>query len=148
MIKQFVASAFALLVLSGSAVAAEGWMTNVDEALEKAKKDKKPVMVEFTGSDWCPPCIMMEKKVFSKPEFSTKASEKYILVKIDIPKGDKELSKKNQKVLKKYKVRGVPTVVLFDQDGKEFDRFTAAQYPEVEKFLAHLNEALEKKDMD
>lgn len=147
-IKQFMTSVFALLILSGSAVAAEGWLTNVDEALVKAKKENKPVMVEFTGSDWCPPCKMMQKKVFSKEEFKTKASEKFILVKIDIPRSNKELYNKNQKVLKKYKVRGVPTVILFDKDGKEFDRFSASQYPEVSKFLAHLNEALEKKDMD
>lgn len=147
-LKQFLTAALALFVISGSTMAAEGWMTNVDDALAKAKKEKKPVMVEFTGSDWCPPCIMMQKKVFSKPDFVSKASEKFILVKIDIPRGDKELSKKNQEVLKKYKVRGVPTVVLFGEDGKEFDRFTASQYPEVPKFLAHLDAALEKKDME
>ena len=123
-------------------------MTNVDDALAKGKKDKKPVLVEFTGSDWCPPCIMMHKKVFSKKEFVSKASEKFILVKIDIPKADKKLSEKNQKVLQKYKVQGVPTVVLFGEDGKEFNRFTASQFPDVSKFLAHLDSALEQKDMD
>ncbi|NWK56404.1 DUF953 domain-containing protein [Verrucomicrobiaceae bacterium N1E253] len=147
--KQWMTAAVAMIAISASAVAGgKDWMTNVDDALAKAKTDKKPVMVEFTGSDWCPPCIMMDKKVFSKKSFVSKASEKFILVKIDIPRADKELSKKNQKVLKKYKVQGVPTVVLFDEEGKEFNRFTASQYPDVSKFLAHLDQALEKKDMD
>ena len=139
---------FALVAISSLATAGEDWMTNVDDALAKGKEQKKPVLVEFTGSDWCPPCIMMHKKVFSKKEFTDKASEKFILVKIDIPKADKELSKKNQKVLKKYKVQGVPTVILFGDDGKEFDRFTASAYPEMSTFLEHLDTALDKKDMD
>ena len=123
-------------------------MTDVDAALAKAKKEKKPVMVEFTGSDWCPPCIMMHKKVFSKKAFTDGASKKYILVKIDIPKADKALYKKNQKVLKKYKVSGVPTVLLFGDNGKEFSRFSASQFPTVKGFLAQLDTAYEKKDMD
>ncbi|NNJ85638.1 MAG: DUF953 domain-containing protein [Akkermansiaceae bacterium] len=137
-----------MITLTSIATAASGWMTNVDEALAKGKKENKPVMVEFTGSDWCPPCIMMHKKVFSKKAFTDAASKKFILVKIDIPRKDKELYAKNQKVLKKYRVSGVPTVILFDADGKEFSRFSASQFPSVESFLANLDSALEKKDMD
>lgn len=147
-IKLLLTTAVALFAVSSSCIAGDDWMTNVDDALTKAKKEKMPVMVEFTGSDWCPPCIMMHDKVFSKKSFTSKASKKFILVKIDIPKKDKELAKKNQKVLKKYKVRGVPTVVLFDQDGKEFDRFSASKYPSVNEFLAHLDSSIVKKDMD
>jgi len=147
-IKTFITTTLALFILSSAAMAGSGWMTDVDAALAKAKTDKKPVLVEFTGSDWCPPCMMMHKNVFSKKEFMTKASEKFILVKIDIPRGNKELYAKNQKVLAKYKVGGVPTVILFDADGKEFERFTASRYNTVSKFLDHLDKALKKKDMD
>lgn len=147
-IKRLITTTLALLVFSSAAMAGSDWMTDVDTALAKGKKEKKAVMVEFTGSDWCPPCIMMHEKVFSQKEFVSKASEKFILVKIDIPEGDKALKEKNQKVLGKYKVQGVPTVILFDADGKEFDRFTASKYATVSKFLAHLDGALERKDMD
>jgi thiol:disulfide interchange protein len=147
-IKLLMTTAFALVALSGVSLAGSGWMTDVDAALAKAKTEKKPVMVEFTGSDWCPPCIMMHKKVFSKKAFTDAASKKYILVKIDIPNKDKALKKKNQKVLKKYKVSGVPTVVLFGDDGKEFSRFSASQFPTVKGFLAQLDTEHEKKDMD
>ncbi len=138
----------AIIALSGVSLAGSEWMTNVDDALAKAKTEKKPVMVEFTGSDWCPPCIMMHKKVFSKTSFTDAASKKFILVKIDIPKKDPELKKMNAKVMKKYKVRGVPTVLLFDEAGKEFSRFSASQFPSVKAFLGQLDSALEKKDMD
>jgi len=97
---------------------------------------------------------MMHKNVFSKSKFVKGASKNYVLVKIDIPRGDKALYAKNQKVLKKYKVRGVPTVILFNAEGKEFDRFGASRLPDAEKpptvdeFVAYLNKAIKKKDMD
>ena len=145
-IRLAVGAAFAACALVSTA--AEGWLTDVDAGIAKAKETKKAVMVEFTGSDWCPPCIMMGKEVFGKEDFVKKASEKYVLVKIDIPKKDPELTKKNEPVMEKYKVQGVPTVVLLDAEGKEFDRFTASKYRTVETFIEQLNKSLEKKDME
>ena len=147
-IKQLITTAIALVTLSATATAGQGWMTDIDAALAKGKTEKKAVMVEFTGSDWCPPCIMMHKKVFSKKAFTEAASKKYILVVIDIPNKDPDLKKKNSLVLEKYKVSGVPTVILFDDDGKEFSRFSASQFPSVDTFLTQIDSALEKKDMD
>lgn len=145
-------AAFALagsaLVSSAFANTLEGWSTDLEKAFEDAKKQNKPVLVEFTGSDWCPPCIAMRKNVFSKKEFVDAASKKFILVELDFPKGDKELKEKNQPYAKEYKIEGFPTVILFDSEGKEFNRFFASQYPDTEKFLAHLDSALEKKDLD
>ena len=139
----FMLSLFASVQL----MAGEGWMTDIDEAVKKAKELDKAVMVEFTGSDWCPPCKMMEKEVFSKPEFVEQASKKYVLVKIDIPNSNPELKAQNSKVMKKYKVKGVPTVILFDQEGEEFNRFTASQFKTVETFLENLEHQLKRKDM-
>lgn len=148
-IKLLLTAAVASFAIAATATAGAGWMTDIDAALAKAKTEKKDVLVEFTGSDWCPPCIMMDKKVFSKKKFTDAASKKFILVKIDIPNKDKELKKRNAKVMRKYNVNGVPTVLLFDHaDGKEYTRFSAAQFPAIDKFLAHLDDAQEKKDMD
>lgn len=126
----------------------EGWSTDLEKALVKAKAENKSVLVEFTGSDWCPPCIAMRKNVFSKKEFVTAASKKFILVELDFPKGDNELKKKNQPFAEQYKIEGFPTVVLLGPDGKEFTRFFASQFPKTEDFLKHLDEALEKKELD
>jgi thiol:disulfide interchange protein len=126
----------------------KGWETDVDAAIALAKKEGKSVMLEFTGSDWCPPCIMMSKKVFSKQEFVTAASKDFVLVHLDFPKGDKALAEKNKPYAEKYEIEGYPTVILLDGKGKEFDRFFASQYPEIDLFLAHLKAALEKKDLD
>jgi thioredoxin-related protein len=130
----------------GSAL--EGWSTDLDKALEKAKTENKALLVEFTGSDWCPPCIAMRKNVFSKKEFVDAASKNFILVELDFPKGDKDLKEKNQPFAEKYKIEGFPTVILLNSEGKEFNRFFASQYPKTDEFLKHLDEALENKDLD
>ena len=138
----------AALTASAFANTLEGWSTDLDKAFEKAKAENKSVLVEFTGSDWCPPCIAMRKNVFSKKEFVDAASKKFILVELDFPKGDQDLKKKNQPFAEKYKIEGFPTVILFNPEGKEFTRFFASQFPNTDAFLKHLDEALEKKDLD
>lgn len=138
----------AALTASAFATIPEGWSDDLDKALEKAKAEKKSVLVEFTGSDWCPPCIAMRKNVFSKKEFVDAASKKFILVELDFPKGNKELSEKNQPLAEKYKIEGFPTVILLDSTGREFNRFFASEFPKMEDFLKHLDEALEKKELD
>jgi thiol:disulfide interchange protein len=146
--KKTLLSAIATLAVTVTSLfAGEGWMTNIDEAKALSKKENKPLFVEFTGSDWCPPCMMMEKKVFSKDAFKAGAEKDFILVKIDIPNGDKKLKAKNQKVLEKYRVSGVPTVVLLDPKGKEFSRFTASKFRSVDKMLGELKRQLRLKDM-
>ncbi len=126
----------------------EGWSTDLEKAFEKAKAEKKSVLVEFTGSDWCPPCIAMRKNVFSRKEFVEAASKKYILVELDFPNGDKALKEKNQPYAEKYKIEGFPTVILFNPAGKEFTRFFASKFPKTEDFLNHIDKSLEKKDLD
>lgn len=126
----------------------EGWSGDLEKAFEKAKAEKKHVLVEFTGSDWCPPCIAMRKNVFSKKEFVDAASKRFILVELDFPKGDKALKEKNQPLAEKYRIEGFPTVILFTPEGKEFTRFFASQFPKTDEFLKHLDKALDKKDLD
>lgn len=143
-------ASFTVAALTASAFAStpKGWLTDLDKAIAQAKAENKSVLVEFTGSDWCPPCIAMRKNVFSKKEFVDAASKKFVLVELDFPKGDKELSEKNQPLAEKFKIEGFPTVVLLDSEGKEFTRFFASQFPKVEDFLKHLDEALENKELD
>lgn len=126
----------------------EGWSTDLDKALADAKAAKKSVLVEFTGSDWCPPCIAMRKNVFSTKEFVQAASKNFILVELDFPKADKELADKNKPLAEKYKIEGFPTVILLDSEGKEFNRFFASEFPKTKEFLEHLDKSLEKKGMD
>ena len=134
-----ILTTLALFLTATFATAAnEDWSTDLEAAFAKAKKEKKSVLVEFTGSDWCPPCIQMRKNVFSKKEFTSAASKDFILVELDFPRKDKALKAKNTPYAEKYKIEGFPTVILFDSKGKEYNRFFASQYPSTDKFLAHL----------
>ncbi|MDH4444260.1 MAG: thioredoxin family protein [Akkermansiaceae bacterium] len=138
----------AALTATAFATTPEGWTTDLDKALEKAKAEKKSVLVEFTGSDWCPPCIAMRKNVFSKKEFVDAAAKKFVLVELDFPKGDQAVADKNEPMAKKYNIEGFPTVILLTPEGKEITRFFASEFPQIDTFLEHINKALEKKGLD
>jgi len=143
-ILRFVALTSGVAVFSATVVAAplDGWSVDLDKAFQRAKAENKSVLVEFTGTDWCPPCVTMRTNVFSKKEFVAAAAKKFILVELDVPKGDQALQKKNSPLAEKYKITRFPTVILFTAKGKEFARFFASAYPKVDDFLNHLDATL------
>lgn len=100
---------------------ADGWETDFKAAQAAAAKSGKPMLVNFTGSDWCGWCIKLDGEVFSKEEFKSWASENVVLVKLDFPrrtKQDTAIKKQNSALAQKYSVRGFPTVLFIDAKGK------------------------------
>jgi protein disulfide-isomerase len=98
------------------------WLTDLPKAQAKAKQDKKIVMLDFTGSDWCGWCIKLNKEVFSTPEFATYAKANLVLVEVDFPKRKKisaEQQKANEALQEKYGVPGYPTLILLNGEGKK-----------------------------
>lgn len=96
------------------------WQTNLEDALAQAQKENKAVLVNFTGSDWCPWCIRLSDEVFSQKEFKDYAAQKLILVKIDFPRNTQlpDAQKQyNQALAGKFRIEGFPTVVLLRKDG-------------------------------
>jgi thiol-disulfide isomerase/thioredoxin len=113
--KKLILSLLFLATVAASA-AEPIWLTDLDAAKAQGVKENKPVLVDFTGSDWCPPCIQLHKVVFQSAEFAAVAS-KYVLVELDYPKTKSqapELKAKNAAVSKQYGVSGFPTVLLID----------------------------------
>ena len=98
------------------------WMTDLPKAQAKAKEEKKLVLMDFTGSDWCGFCIKLNKEVFSKSEFTEYAKKNLVLVEVDFPT-KKELSaaqkKANAALKEKYQINGYPTIILLDAEGKK-----------------------------
>ena len=123
---KFASFLLALLAFTfaGSALAVPppGWTDDYTKALEKAKADKKSVLLDFTGSDWCPYCIKMMKDVLTQPKFKEFAKDNLVLVELDFPHS-KPLSARvktqNKKLEKEFGVHGFPTFVLVDGDGKK-----------------------------
>lgn len=98
------------------------WITSYADALALAKQQKKLVLADFTGSDWCVWCKRLKEEVFDKPEFSSWAEKNVILLEIDFPRStpqNDELKKQNEKLAKDFKVEGYPTILFLDANGKK-----------------------------
>jgi thioredoxin-related protein len=134
----------AVLLVAGLAVQvyATEWMTDLPKALEKAKSEKKLVMMEFTGSDWCPPCKALHKNVMTSPEFEAYASTNLVLVELDFPNKkpqSDELKKSNAALAKQYKIEGYPTVIVLDAEGKELSKDVGYSGEKPEQFIEKLS---------
>jgi thioredoxin-related protein len=112
-----------LIVFSFIATIASGaeWQTDYEQALATAKNAKKCVLLNFTGSDWCGPCILMHKRVFAKTAFLEYAEKYLVPVGVDypvhkaLPAKEKE---QNEHLKEQYHVEQFPTVILLNPDGK------------------------------
>lgn len=118
---------FFFLLLAGcfltTVVRGSGWQTDYEQALATAKVTKKCVLLAFTGSDWCGPCIEMEKVVFSQAAFLNFAKANLVLVEVDYPRRKvlpEKVKKQNELLKRQYRIdrSGFPTVVLLAPDGK------------------------------
>jgi len=100
------------------------WQTDMNKALEISKKSKKPIMLFFTGSDWCGWCIRLQKEVLTTPEFAKWAKDNVVLVELDFPRRtpqQPEIQKQNAELQQALGVRGYPTVWFVNatkKDGK------------------------------
>lgn len=116
---------FVLSLTVSSGFSAVKWYTDVNEAAAAAKAEKKPVLLDFTGSDWCVWCKRLKSEVFDTPEFQGYAAENLILVEVDFPESkpqSAEQKKANDSLAKAFKVDGYPTIVLLNSDGQPIGR--------------------------
>lgn len=125
MMKQlFSTVVFALLFAMAPSLLADapkGWGTDYDAALARAAKEKRPVLALFTGSDWCPYCVQLEKKVLKDSSFRKFAEKNVVLLYLDFPRKkplSETLTAQNKKLAVKYGVKGFPTSLLLNADGK------------------------------
>ena len=101
------------------------WLTDLPKAQAQAKAENKIVLIDFTGSDWCGWCIKFKKEVLDTPEFQEYAAKNVVLVELDYPhKKDQsaDVKKANADLKKQYDVKGFPTLVVLDKNGKEIGR--------------------------
>ena len=115
----------ALLLFAGS-FAAEAqelvWETNVTKAMEVSKETKKPLLLFFTGSDWCGWCIRLQKEVLKTPEFAAWAKENVVLVELDYPRKapqTEDIKKQNNELQMAFGIQGFPTIILANATTKE-----------------------------
>ena len=124
-----------------------GWITNLEDGFKIAKKDNKHVFVLFTGSDWCPPCKKLHHDILESEQFEKFAKDNLVLIMLDFPRKKQnklspEQTKYNQNLSRKYHVRGFPTVVMFNADGKELNRWVGYRPSDVQTMIGKYSEVL------
>jgi protein disulfide-isomerase len=133
----------------------EGWLINLDEAYAQSKKSGKPILANFTGSDWCGWCKRLTKDVFSKNDFKTWASDNVILLELDYPRRKKlpeDIRSQNSGLQRAFKVRGYPTIWVFNIDkdsaGKyQIDALGKTGYTKtVAEFTTGINKMIDKSN--
>ncbi len=99
------------------------WQTNFDKAKEIALNENKKIILVFQGSDWCAPCIKLDKEIRSTKEFTTYAKKHFVMLKADFPRKKKNklsetVNNNNKKLMELYNKKGFfPFVVVLDKNG-------------------------------
>jgi protein disulfide-isomerase len=123
-----LSAALAAFALTASALAdREPWTENYAQALDKARKEKKMVLMSFVASESSAQCKKQEDEVFSKPEFKDYAAKNLVLLELDFPKTKEqtnEVKEQNRTLNGQYNVRQFPTIVLLSSAGEVVTRFT------------------------
>ncbi|MFC6095909.1 thioredoxin family protein [Flavobacterium qiangtangense] len=132
---------FLFLAISSMAFS-QNWESNFKSAKSKAVKENKNILLVFSGSDWCAPCIKLDKNVWQSKAFGKASKERWVTYKADFPKKkgnqlSEELTNENKALAEKYNKSGnFPLVVLLDKNGKvlgmeSFKNIPAEEYLEL-----------------
>jgi len=112
------------VVLIGLSVEAQNWETNFDIAKQKATEENRNIVLVFSGSDWCIPCMKLEKEIWESSEFIKDSNNHFVLLRADFPKKknnqlSKEQQEANKHLFEMYNKQGLfPMVAVLDKNGK------------------------------
>ena len=115
---------FTLLLLVSYYGQAQNWLTDFEQAKKIANEQNKNIIIVFSGSDWCAPCIKLDKNIWQSESFKNEAAKDWVLIKADFPRKKanelpKEQTEHNRKLADKYNIEGsFPLVVILDKNGK------------------------------
>jgi thioredoxin-related protein len=127
----------------------QNWKTNFEDAKVQAATENKNIVLVFSGSDWCGPCIKLDKNIWQSDAFKKESAKKWVLVRADFPKKkanqlSDELTTSNKNLAEKYNKEGnFPLVVVVDSNGKVIGKMGYANV-EPEDYITILH-GLEKK---
>lgn len=122
------------------------WHTDFEKAKAEARATGKPILMYFTGSDWCGPCKMLKKDFWQNSEFLNQAQD-FVLVEVDIPFREDILTpeqfEKNKKLQSKYnKEKSFPKVLALNSSGKVRERISAySMLRDTSMYFAFLDKA-------
>ena len=100
------------------------WLTSYEEAVELSEQSGRPILADFTGSNWCGYCVKLKKEVFDTPQFRAWAADNVVLLELDFPSPRKPndwksdwIKQQNLTLKERYHITGFPTVMILNPDG-------------------------------
>lgn len=145
--KKLLLAAAAVLMALQLNGADSSWLTDFAAAQKKAKDEKKLILLDFTGSDWCPPCMKLKKDVLSTKEFLDYTKTNFVLVEVDFPRRKQlpaDQQQANQALSQKYNIEAFPTIIVVKSDGKEVWRQMSYVPGGPKAWIAMLEDAKKK----
>ncbi|HEU5145843.1 MAG TPA: thioredoxin family protein [Chryseosolibacter sp.] len=127
------------------------WLNNFDEAKSVAVRDNKYILLNFSGSDWCGPCIKMKKEVFESEAFLQLADRKLVLLRADFPRSKKNrlplpIVEHNEKLADRYNPHGkFPYTLLLNADGTVIKEWDGYVFSSQDEFIEDLTQKLESR---
>ena len=147
------ASCAAFLGFTSAFAGGEGWTHDFAAAKKQAADEKKDLLIDFTGTDWCGWCRELNAEVFIQAPFKAGVKDKFVLVELDYPQKPENVAKlsdetkaQNKELQAKYSITGFPTILLCDAEGRPYAK-TGFQKGGPEKYVTHLDELRAKKDV-
>lgn len=119
------------------------WWEDFMQAVRVAQKQNRPILMNFTGSDWSPPCERWQEQILATPEFADFAAEHLILLELDFPKFKEQVPdvvQQNQVLQAVFAVDGFPTLILLEPDGEEIERMSGVLPQGPREFITWLRE--------
>lgn len=139
---------FSTILMTMCALAGCAWAlpqaADVNAAMPIARSEGRDIMLEFTGKEWCPPCIHLRTKILETPEFEKAAGDKYVLVEVIFPRLPSAVAaipeaqrNANEKLLAHHRIEtGLPTVLLLDAEGYPYAQVAGARRTTAEYLKA------------
>ena len=118
------------------------WLTNADDAVKKAESNQRDLLVVYTGSDWCQPCMQLEQNVLGTSTFVSEAAQRFVLLRLDFPRNvilDEAQKAQNEEWAKRFGVQAFPTLILLDPEQRPY-AITGFRDEPSEAYLQHLQE--------
>ncbi|MEO6612842.1 MAG: thioredoxin family protein [Chitinophagaceae bacterium] len=143
---------FSVLLTGFFLLAISGWDTDFENAKKKAGKEHKYILLNFSGSDWCGPCIRLRERIFDNPAFIKYADNNLVLINADFPRLkknqlSKDQQKKNDKLADKYDPDGIfPYTVLLNAEGKIVHAWEGLPGITAEQFTSQIKTILDARN--
>jgi len=123
----------------------DGWEIAWHRASDRALREGRPVLANFTGSDWCPPCMQLHRDIFATPVFRAWAERRVVLFEVDFPQRipqAAEVAAQNDALQRRYGINGFPSVLLISAQGVELGRIERRPPGGPEDFVAKVESIL------